>query len=328
MYLFLPSRLWFSGLLNKNRLYLTSTAIVGGAALISAVSLEAIDRPIDRGFQFVGAKTGKFLRRVFTPSAVDTNQSWDPVINSHIRESLEFLWSYIKKIFEWCWQSLVSSIYWVIQLPKNIDYYWTGFRTSYQTFFRNTKAWEILKREMSWAKTKNIWNFLIDSEQNKTFFNLFRGEQAEKTWETAQLLLGTKTVGGEYFKVSEGVAGVLLAKWITDPAGVTRKYEKLSKLVNELTKKLEISSLSTSQKPGQSSKPKGTYIFNEEALEDFLNVDEGISEAIYNAIWLGQIGATIENDLPPLPEVSLISSAIANLFGSFFSPLKSPIKAS
>lgn len=162
-------------------------------------------------------------------------------------------------------------------------------------FFNSLFDSKIFNRIFENLHTK-IWNVLTfavaGGDGRDSFIALFGKDKKDSTLLAAKLLLGQSVAGIKNFKVEPNVFHYLFLRWMDKPKEITNKFDRLTTYIKKLTDKLKGQSGSSSGGAGDSAEtesPERTYLLKIPTIKEYLDIEEGWKETLFNVMWTGEV---------------------------------------
>lgn len=83
-------------------------------------------------------------------------------------------------------------------------------------------------------------------------------------------------------------------RWFTEPTKVTDKFEKLTKKIEEFTQKINKVTQPPQEEEEDSSNDTYVYELGIPTVRDYIDVEDGWKEAVFNLMWATEIMTKIK----------------------------------
>ncbi|CCE66928.1 hypothetical protein [Candidatus Mycoplasma haematominutum] len=288
---------------------------MGGGALSALIISESTN-----GAQLT-KKLGQFgtqLSSLFTPSSSSTQiQAGNSnflitFFGSTIPSAATQLWNLIKQGVE----TLKSSITELIKFFSSLGVTFNSLNETKQYLDglqHSLGDWSDASEFFSEIHTKipKLVSFFSDSAKSESFKKLFQGGELEKTKKTLKILSGADQSVKSALKAERGLAVLLASEFAKNPEKVSKKIERLVKLVDKVLKP----SQNNEQGGEQSSQSTAPYELTREKLKSFLVEREDRGQDGYELGLILEIGAKTQGVTLPSTTANIFA-LLGNLLGS------------
>ncbi|RAO95365.1 hypothetical protein DNK47_00755 [Mycoplasma wenyonii] len=218
-------------------------------------------------------------------NALPQQQQSGPVTSETIFYPFTFVGSEVAKISKSVWpffSELPSTL-------KLLQASWKEVFGSIWNLISNLVDREIFSKIFDNIHTKiwNITSFFLSGSGNgerDKFIGLFKGDKMTSTFSVLGFLLGQEIGKSKYFKAKPNVFNYLLLSWMDKPKEVTKKIEKFSTTIKNLSEKLNGSN-------GGSS----PYELDIPTVKEYLETSEELGETLFEVFWPLEVRSTIKN---------------------------------
>ncbi|RAO95354.1 hypothetical protein DNK47_00700 [Mycoplasma wenyonii] len=189
------------------------------------------------------------------------------------------VWPYVEGSFQAIW---MLKDQWQLVFKTIKDFLFSLFDSKiFNRIFENlhTKIWNVLTFAVAGGDGRD------------SFIALFGEDKKESTLLAAKLLLGQSVSGIKNFKVEPNVFHYLFLRWMDKPKEITNKFDRLSQYIKKLTDKLKGPSGSSGGvgDSAEAESPERTYLLKIPTVKEYLDIEEGWKESLFNVIWTGEV---------------------------------------
>ncbi|RAO95353.1 hypothetical protein DNK47_00695 [Mycoplasma wenyonii] len=275
------------GALQANKVGFGCLVLLGSVSVAGIAELEIQKQLLSTW----GKSIGEWFSERLSNSSQQTQEAGSPVTFSQIAFPFTYVWGQVSGPVGQALPYVQSGFE---QIKSSFGDLWGALKSFLKSLFEPEIFNNIFK-----DLHLRIWRVLVfafaGGKGRDSFLDLFSEEKKEATKIATKFLLGMEQKGSKYFKADKKVFSFLLMQWMFNPKKITEKFERLSKTIQNLVKRAETHETGGSSSSSEESQsPTHTYTLTVPTVKQYLDVEEGLPEILFNLMWMGEVASKIK----------------------------------